>query len=385
MAFQVTTTENNDLSLLDLVALQKSGYSVVRSPHVGNLYPLNMLALMMGIPLNLYDRNYGKKDANYHPHTVIIDGQQYQVADPERMVCQAAIERVPPPPAEQFFAIGEPLAGAHTTALKSAFPDHADQITVFSTYLSDRTDLALQLLKPAFLHKPQLWHRYVRQDGSFQKNLSAPSSWHRLREQGILSVTDDSSGWLIPLELVTVLDGVIEGLEHDNFDVYHLSGPAMIEYIDQKKALMQSLYEAIREHGQLDLPEHVWFHVVPFANIPLIAPPDQVSALRESLRLARLIGVGKRRIQKKGSLLSKQETKHQAVPQFRSSMEEAVRQLTEALGRCSDVDPDLSAGTFFSQYDVFAEGKPEIPPGVTGWSLERAGRIRDRLEEYRPD
>ena len=62
--------ENNcdSLSLNDLVALRAQGFSVLKSPHVGNQHPSNLACAALQLPLEMVTFTSPSKDVNFHPH-----------------------------------------------------------------------------------------------------------------------------------------------------------------------------------------------------------------------------------------------------------------------------------------------------------------------------
>jgi len=389
----IVINEAESVSICELKQFASCGHSVVRSPHVGNVYPLNMLALQCGIRLNLYDRNYGRKDTNYHPHTVIIGGKQYQVADPDCLTCLAQVQSAPPSPADQYFQVGDTLVDVHTQSLQAASKkqEFDGRIEVFSEYISARQKLVRKILRPAFQAKPKLWYRYVYEDqavgpsGSFERR-DPPQSWQSLCRQGILSVTSDSHGWLIPLEVVILLDAIIEGLEHESFRVFHLSGPDMIDYIDDKETVVSRLYDSVREQTSVSLPAYLRFDIVPFANMSaLVGLKEEKSSLQQVIALAELINAKERQSAETARDMPGDAVDDHLIPDFRREISPLRDEIREAISACNHLNPDIGQGEFISQYDLLSGRSLWFPERITHWSMKKAGHVAGVIAANEPE
>ncbi len=61
--------------------IDKSGGRVLKTPHIGNIYPNNLALIALGIPTLLYDRTIGSKDKSFQPHKLIYNGVAKQIAN----------------------------------------------------------------------------------------------------------------------------------------------------------------------------------------------------------------------------------------------------------------------------------------------------------------
>lgn len=65
---------HDDISLDELIKINESGGRVLKTPHIGNIYPNNLAIISLGIPTLLYDRTIGTKDENFHPYKLRLTG-----------------------------------------------------------------------------------------------------------------------------------------------------------------------------------------------------------------------------------------------------------------------------------------------------------------------
>ena len=73
MPFKISI--HDDISIADLLVINKRGGVVLKTPHVGNIYPNNLAIASLGIPMLFYDRTLGNKDFNFHPNKIIVGGK----------------------------------------------------------------------------------------------------------------------------------------------------------------------------------------------------------------------------------------------------------------------------------------------------------------------
>jgi len=387
MPFQFVSRE--DLSLNDLLALEDS-CSVVKTPHVGNCYPNNLLVARAGIPVQLYDRTLGCKDTNFHPHTIIKDGVAQEVGPDDVMLTHASVQQTHPA-FPDIVSSGRNLAAAHAAALSDALPS-AD-ISIFSEYLKSHADLVRAVLAAIFPHNPDLWTRYVGTDGRVRKR-QPPATFSRLARAGIYGVNDQESGWIIPNELNLLVDAVIQidRLHTDadgdfgRADLYHLSGPDMIEYIGSDEWHLKDMsgaYDVIRDTIDVNLPEYIHFHIVPVSSLRFAVPEHQKKALQTALRVLLRIREFNRRNKKKrrqwySDAFSKQ------TPLMSTQKKQLIKKLRSALQACPSVFYDIESADYFSQYDMLDGRQLFVPDIIYGWSMEMASWAEEKFFKYRP-
>lgn len=74
---------HDDISIAQLIEIDKNGGRVLKTPHIGNIYPNNLALISLGIPTLLYDRTIGIKDKSFHPHKIVYNGIAEEIADPD--------------------------------------------------------------------------------------------------------------------------------------------------------------------------------------------------------------------------------------------------------------------------------------------------------------
>ncbi|MBI4713613.1 hypothetical protein HY771_00255, partial [Candidatus Uhrbacteria bacterium] len=231
----------DDLSLTDLKAIHDRGGSVVKTPHVGNIYPGNLGVAKAGIRMIFYDRNIGSKDSNFHPHGV-IRGSRFEALSDRKLLTTHAKASKTSSLAEEWFRSGDSMLERHMASLRKSVPELQGE--VYSDYLRVRSRSATDVLRATADSHPTLWERSVQANGTVV-NYSC-RGWADLARSGVLGVTRQDSGALIPNALNVVLISVLEAHERGVSEVYHLSGPDMVRYIGLLQGKFDELYTAVR-------------------------------------------------------------------------------------------------------------------------------------------
>jgi hypothetical protein len=321
---------NNDgsVSLQDLQQKMTDGYSVVKSPHVGNQHPSNLVCAALGIPLNVVTFTSGERDKNFHPHLQIKDGVGTQISDPSVWTpfsvstCGAAIEDV------------------HAGSIQQRFPKLSIQSDC--GLMTTHQALAETVLRVITTTTQRLWYREVSTDGVVTKHRGeAVADWDHI-SRDVFRVSNDTAGWVIPNRAHILFEFVLQSLESGRDSIYHLSGPQMVGYICGVQKTLSKSYDVLRKELPI-LPETLQVHVVPVASARMVTHKNNsvaFDALENTLRWYE-------------GLVP--EAKRSAVVQFKA--------LTTLFPEFTD---SIEAGTFMSQYDI--ESADDLL--ISDWMLE---------------
>jgi len=241
MSFAISI--HDDVSLKDLIDICKSGGAVLKTPHVGNIYPNNLAIALLGLPMLFYDRTLGRKDINFHPDKLILNGTSVQISNPDILTTHSLIEHVPKYSKEEVRA-GERVVDFHMNALKRALPQA--HCFTYTEYLSKNKERILQLLEKATNLKPHLWGRIVDGDGRVHRKTA--KNWNDILELGVLGLTNDRAGWIIPNPISVLFHGTIDIMGSNQEDTFLLSGPDMYRYISGYQKDLSDIYNELRKN-----------------------------------------------------------------------------------------------------------------------------------------
>lgn len=346
-----------DLSLHDLYLIHRSGGSVMKTPHVGNVYPCNLGIANIGIPMVFYDRTFGDRDRNFHPHGVIRGGHFEKLSE-DHVLTTHAISNCVSALAPEWFSKGTSMKHGHMQALRAAIPNMEGD--VYTNILASRAKDLLPILEGAFQAMPRLWNRYVHEDGLVRE--ATYRSWNQLLSSGILGVTHSNYGALIPNTLNILLLTILEAKEKRVADVFHLSGPDMIVYIKRLDLELHCLYDAIRcTLSEWNLPETLSFHIVPTVDMRFVVVQTRKPALDHLIdtyltytQNNRLYGERMRDV----SVSEREQVKTEVTHLRYAERERLIR----AVHECPDVLYSIYDQNAPSQYDVLDAGGLYVHP-----------------------
>jgi len=307
---------NNDgsLSLLELQAKMYQGYSVVRSPHIGNQHPSTLVCAALGIPLNLVTFTSGARDKNSHPHMRIASGKSTQIADPNVWTPFGVSD------------CGVALEEYHLQELRARFPQLQVQTDI--ALMNADTALAEVVLRTITTTTSRLWYRSVSATGDVTKYKGeAVTNWEQIA-QDIFRLSNEKSGWLIPNRALFLFESVLQSLSSGKEVIYHLSGVQMIGYIGGAERVLSKAYDALRLEMPR-LPETLQINIVPVASARMITHvnnQDAYTALENSLRWYEKL-----------------------APEDRRAAKSQFTALTKLFPEFTD---SIESGTFLSQYDI---------------------------------
>jgi hypothetical protein len=179
-----------------------------------------------------------------------------------------------------------------------------------------------------------------------------PRGWAEVSATGVLGLSTNTSGWLIPKAVTILTMAVIDALIYRTSEVYHLSGPSMVHYVGELDEVLQRLYQAVA--ARLALPDRLLFNLAPTALMTLGAPSSDRAVL-DRLVDAWLTVKAMRR--QSGSSLPDDETDRRDACRLRKADRfRAYADLTWAAMSCPTPFHGVGKPDFCSQYDLLVRG-----------------------------
>lgn len=253
-----------DISMNTIVELMRQGYSVVKSPHVGNQHPSNLVCAKLGIPLSMVTFTLGERDTNFHPHLRIEGGQGTEITNPS---CWTPFARM---------ACGTAVESFHQSELKARFPDV--QIQTDIEIIQSETAFAEVALRSVTGTFSDLWYRKVDANGVVTKIPGRTNVvWDEVKDD-IYRFTNTESGWVIPNRAHIIFELALQSLSSGRDVVYHLAGPQMNSYIGKIQNSLTKGYDALRAEWP-ELPETLTVYIVPVAACRMISHKSKTQAV----------------------------------------------------------------------------------------------------------
>ena len=264
----------NDFGSITLREIQKKmldGYSVVKTPHVGNQHPSNLVCASLGVHLHMVSFTTGERDKNFHPHLRIANGSAKELCCPKQWTPFTKTN------------CGKSLEEYHQSSVKECFTGL--RVTTDVEMLANQGIFSEDLLEVATESMSHLWYRRVDEDGV----VSNVRDHHLPHPEEILcnifGFNNQKSGWLVPNRAYVLFDCIMQSLESGRDVIYHLAGPQMIGYVGNKMKSISKAYDAFRsQHSLYELPEILKLHVVPVALSRFITHQDRKSSLDEVMK-----------------------------------------------------------------------------------------------------
>lgn len=330
--------ENNydHVSLMGLVQLCEQGYSVLKSPHVGNQHPSNLVCAALGIPLEMVSFTQGGRDKNFHPHVRIQDGTQTHLTAATTWTQFARMDN------------GHSLTEYHQSSVQRVFP-HTEVLTDMQRMQQHPALAALVMLATNVKRKQSVWYRRVSVEGQVTTRSKGILSQSEL-ETDVFQFSNQDSGWVIPNKVHMIFDFVYQALSSGRDTIYHLSGPQMVHYIADLQDELQILYDAVRQYIPA-LPLTLRLRVVPVAAARYVTHVRQQSAM-----------------QAVGEVLSTFD--HGAVDE--SWYQQLAQQVPEV------IEP-ITNGTFLSQYDLSSVDDLYLDPWMLQTPLRTVTAVHNRM------
>jgi hypothetical protein len=274
MPFKISIHDN--ISINDLLTVNRKGGVVLKTPHVGNIYPNNLAIASLGIPMLFYDRTLGSKDFNFHPNKIIFGGKSEIIAEPDILTTHSIITQTPENIDSSFKPIiGSKLVDFHMSVLKKALP-MVNGFT-YTEYIQSNKSMVVKILEEVTKLHPHLWTRIVDENGMTSK--ATAISWDDIVRLGVYGVTNNKSGWIIPNPVSILFHGTIDISKAKVEDAYLLSGPDMYRYIDGYQEELNEIYDHLKKVLNWELPETMNCHIIPVINMRFIVEIDYKNTL----------------------------------------------------------------------------------------------------------
>ncbi len=311
--FNIEKVDN--ISLKDLQRLKEEGFSVIRSSHLWNQYPSNLFLLAWTIPNLLYDKNQNATsnwgDKNYNPESLIKNWEKQKIIEEDEK------NRIVPKQKISLDKLSDEVKKSiwdvfwlwefHYKFLKSVFPD--TEVKIFSERFLENSKVTRDFLNILIQNYLVTWDenivkntfdRYITKDwdvlnfSNIQDNKVIYTSKDNIKEinlneivvaffkftekinkltQWVASLQDfdninNKTEWPILSNVMNVFfSGVLEALNTGKNELYHCSGPDMIEYINNISDILNHIYEIVYNNTSLDLPEEIKFNIIPTATM----------------------------------------------------------------------------------------------------------------------
>lgn len=257
-------------SINDIVELKDQGYSVLKSPHIGNLTKCDLMCAALGIPISLVTFTQGRLDTFFHPHLRIQDGKATALA-PDNVWTPFAITDD-----------GVRIEDLHLQSLVERFPDVS--ILTDAQIIAQHRDLAEIAFSAITNESPGIWYRQTSEQGVVTKirkddNANGPQCWDDISDD-VFRFTNDSSGWVIPNRFHIIFELALQSLSSGRDEIYHLAGQQMNGYICRIARSLSKGYDAFRR-AYPELPETLTVHVIPVAECRFVSNQANAQAVED--------------------------------------------------------------------------------------------------------
>ncbi len=319
-----------------ILALRDAGFSVMKTPHIGNQHPSNLLCAALGIHMDMVTFTQGEKDRNFHPHLRIAGGTASQLYEASVYTPFAVVTD------------GQSAEDFHQRSVQERFA--GTMVTTDIELLHQELEVSVRVLEAATRSLPGLWYRHVDHAGMVTK-VSEPALQTLLSQ--IFRVTSSTSGYVIPNRLHMMVTFVWQILATGRDTVYHLSGPDMVGYIGKLESGLSRMYDAIRTVVP-GLPDVLTVYVIPVAQSRFVthrSRRDTLDALLETI-----------------GWYENQDVATRA---------EATSVVKRAGGQYPEFGRSISHGDFLSQYDLHNSADLYVPDWLLTTPLGRVKRFAD--------
>lgn len=339
----VIENDYRNVSLQELQKFQEQGYSVVKTPHVGNQHPSNLVCAALGFDMQMVSFNRGTLDKNFHPHLRIENGVATQLSEPEVWTPFAST------------ACGSSLTKYHQDAVQKRFMQ-TDICTDTELFLQHE-ELAKKVLVTATEVLPRLWYRRVSKDGVVVKKSDALVPCADIIMQDVFGFSNAQSGWVIPNRIQILFAFAFQTLSTGKDLVYHLSGPQMVGYIGKQQKSLSKAYDALRLELP-ELPELLTVRVVPVAQSRLVTHVSRTQSLQEVEEVFAWY--------------------EDVPPQERRHALERFKEVAVAYPEFTD---SIEEGRFMSQYDIASVDDLAISQWMLATPVKRVLALQANLQK----
>jgi hypothetical protein len=353
----------DDLSLTDLLNLQREGFDVIRSAHASNLHGSTLALAEAGINVMLYTRMTGENDVYSHGSRIIVNQESHEISNPDKVVSAASIMQLPELPFDHPFNVGDRVVDLHNWSINKAFPNGS--FIDYETYLQKNSVLLEQMILQLTEDFSNVWKNRVTEAGELVRDEFSAESY---AEHGLFGLNGNKTGWSLPNHfniLLTALEGAIRTGKNV---VYHLAGPAMIRYVSELVETLVQMYEQL----SISISGDLTFYLVPVADMRFFAfQENQIDIVDGLLKARSLMAAFNER---RGATLRQkmeQSKKEELVAEFKlekKRMEEGFRDLAN---KAPWIFYDARQAKHITQYD-FLTGKRSliVPDSVMNMSMK---------------
>ncbi|RVU20477.1 hypothetical protein EOT10_27815 [Streptomyces antnestii] len=280
-----------------------------------------------------------------------------------------------------FFSSGANLALAHLEALAKAVPDAV--LGTYADYLNEHQTVASAVLEICADRRPDLWYRRAdaqRGVDDLSSTSNRPQKWEEFSREGVVGFDGATEGWLIPKTVIILTMAILDAFHFKTPEVYHLSGPSMVQYIGSLGADLEDLYRAVAP--KIGLPTRLVFNLVPTALMTLGAPDGECSSV-DRLVEAWLAVQGTRQHH---PLPSRAEDRPTFFHTRQAKQSRARTELAWAAASCPFPFHRSRVPEFCSQYDLLAlDATWFVHPWGAETPLGEVGRMLRAVNDIRSD
>ncbi len=325
----------NRVSLAGLVKLRERGYSVIKTPHVGNQHPSNLVCAALGIPLEMVSFTQGLRDKNFHPHLRIARGVATELYNPATWTPFARL------------ASGQLATERHQSSVQAVFP----QTDIYTDIEKMREHPALTavVLHASNEALPGQWYRQVSTEGHVYKRPVSRIAEVDL-DTNVFGFSNQSSGWIVPNRVGLVFDCVWQALSSGRSTAYHLSGPQMVTYVEREAEALSKMYDGVRRYIP-ELPFTMILRVVPVAAARFVTRRDNATDMKAVCETIQSLG------------------QHMINDAWYSDIFKSLPELVEP----------IESGTFLSHYDLSSADDLYLDPWMIETPLREVSSVYGKL------
>lgn len=332
----------DDLSMADIKRLARK-HLVRVTPHVGNWTPARLVLPSLGVHILCVDSTIGLRDINAHPHLYIRDGFSQQICDHPTVLTTHA--RMTTKPSCCKSETGSLLSEVHIGAVKRLFPDAS--VSTHNEHLRQTEALTLAVAEEVYRLSPRylVW-RAVSADGevtTYSREYLQSLSADNFAGVDLFPLKNKRAGVLLHNRVAILMDLIEQSQMGEEPEIYHLSGPDMVRYIDQEQKALSKMYDHVRKRFRLR-QESITLNLVPFASFRFATRASQAPACE---RLCAALAAGS------------------ADPQT----------LGPYVREAYDVFAHSETKNYFSQHDMLALSEQVVVPEMAQeWSMATAAQ-----------
>ena len=307
----------------------------MKTPHVGNQHPSNLLCAALGFHLDMVTFTQGARDTNFHPHLQIQDGASRSLTDPTLLTPFAQL------------TCGTSLEEYHQRAVRRVF--NTATITTDVQLLQEEARLAETVLAASTAAVPRLWYRRVDAAGTLiREDLLEP---YAKIADNIFRFSNQQAGWVVPNRISLVYTFIWQALSTGRDAVYALSGPDMVRYIGGLQSNLSQMYDAVRAQWP-GLPEELHVYIVPVAQCRLVSHQRDKDGLGAVIDVLRWY-----------------------YEQPAAERAQAVQSVAAVGVKCPQYTRPIERASFLSQYDLVASRDLYIPPWLLKAPLAQVANV----------